>query len=71
MFDPRRDSQQIDVKSVGRVMKEIMEPGHAHLNPRSIDLIDPERWTRDIRDFQEQTQTSCIPELLQVRLPSR
>jgi hypothetical protein len=65
-----KDSQQSDIKALGRVMKEIMEPGDARVNPRKIELNRPEAWSQDIRDFQALTTTSSISELLQVSLVS-
>ncbi|KAF3481567.1 uncharacterized protein GIQ15_04326 [Arthroderma uncinatum] len=47
-----------DIKSVGWMMTEIMEPGTAYPNPESILLESPGKWSHDILDFQKNTEHS-------------
>ncbi|KAL4925803.1 kinase-like domain-containing protein [Aspergillus undulatus] len=65
LLEQHHGSEQIDIKSVGWIMTEIMEPGSALANPRSIHLASPDNWSSNIRHFQIQTQTQSAPELLQ------
>ncbi|KAL4993994.1 kinase-like domain-containing protein [Aspergillus recurvatus] len=65
LLEQHQGSEQIDIKSIGWIMAEIMEPGNAHENRRSINLERGEIWSNDIKHFQIQTQTLSVPELLQ------
>ncbi|RAQ76853.1 hypothetical protein COH21_008696 [Aspergillus flavus] len=53
-----------DVRSLGFIMMEIMEPETASSKPNVIVLMKPELWSREIRSFQSMTQQSSIDELL-------
>ncbi|EEP83050.1 predicted protein [Uncinocarpus reesii 1704] len=53
-----------DIKSVGWIMTEIMEPQTADLDPETIHLEKPEQWSREILGFQQDTEHSSIPQLL-------
>lgn len=52
--------------SLGFMMMELMEPETASGKPNMIVLMRPERWSREIRDFQTLTQRARIEELLGV-----
>ncbi|THC92166.1 hypothetical protein EYZ11_008381 [Aspergillus tanneri] len=54
----------MDIKAVGKVLTELMEPGTRY-STGSINLLEPEKWSQEIRDFRRQTDNSSILELLQ------
>ena len=47
-------------------MTEIMEPGTADVNRRTIHLGNINRWSENIIDFQRQTERLSIENLLKV-----
>ena len=69
MADNRRD----DVRSLGFVMMELMEPLTHMLNPRSTELKSPENWKDGfgIKDFLSATQYQPLEELKEVSSPTR
>lgn len=54
--------EQYDIRSIGFVMKEIMEPEDTRLD---LSLSYPGKWSDAIRDFLEKTRWSCTCVLLQ------
>ncbi|KAA8645058.1 uncharacterized protein ATNIH1004_009269 [Aspergillus tanneri] len=64
MLDRQRGSKEMDIKAVGKVLTELMEPGTRY-STGSINLLEPEKWSQEIRDFRRQTDNSSILELLQ------
>jgi serine/threonine protein kinase len=56
-----------DVKSVGRIIKEILEPGDSKKNPSSVALRNTDSGSDNIRTFISATQTSNLRNLLNVR----
>ncbi|KAL4780124.1 kinase-like domain-containing protein [Aspergillus varians] len=53
-----------DIRALGFMMMEIMEPDTASAKPNVIVLMRPERWSREIRNFQSVTQKFSLGELL-------
>jgi hypothetical protein len=56
--------QDSDIRGLGFMMMNIMEPESASVQPNVIVLMRPERWSRQIRSFQADTQRHSIRELL-------
>ncbi|KAL5359324.1 kinase-like domain-containing protein [Aspergillus floccosus] len=54
--------EQYDVRSVGFIMKETMEPENTEFN---LSLSNPGIWSDALRDFLQKTQWSCTCLLLQ------
>lgn len=67
LLDQRAGTEQEDVRGVGRILKEIMEPGDFKKNPDSRVLKHPADWSDHMRGFLAATQTSRLRDLLNVR----
>jgi len=59
------ESKQDDVRSLGFVMMELMEPTTYMLNPRSTELQTPEKWKdgSGIKGFLSATQSQSLEQL--------
>ncbi|KAE8407124.1 kinase-like domain-containing protein [Aspergillus pseudonomiae] len=64
LLERHQGSEQIDIRSLGWMMTEIMEPGTADANRRTINLEDTNKWSSNIIDFQRQTEKLPIEHLL-------
>ncbi|EAS29696.3 uncharacterized protein CIMG_13201 [Coccidioides immitis RS] len=64
MLSGSKDNPEIDTQSVGFVMREIMEPGHSYLNPKTFTLDKPEKWSLELLEFFEKTKNSTGTDLL-------
>lgn len=60
--------KQNDIRAVGWIMTEIMEPGNSYLNPNSLVLKNPRKWGGEILEFHKKTDAGSIPDLLSVSL---
>ena len=62
-----------DIKRIGTIMIELMEPVTSILDPSCMVLKDPEKWRDElgIKDFLAATQCSSLPQLKEVSLPSK
>ena len=62
-------TEREDVRSIGYIMMELMEPATSFGNSRTIDLKHPEEWKDNtgIKDFLAATQTVSREELCKVR----
>jgi hypothetical protein len=62
------ESRHDDVRSLGFVMMELMEPSTYLLHPRSAELKSPENWKDGfgIKDFLRATQNQSLEELKEV-----
>ena len=67
LLHQRTGTELDDVKSVGRVLKEVIEPGDFKKNPNSRVLKYPVDWSNHIRTFLAATQKSGLRDLLNVR----
>ncbi|EED21207.1 mitogen activated protein kinase kinase, putative [Talaromyces stipitatus ATCC 10500] len=63
------DNKVQDVKSIGRMIKEIIEPGDFKKNPSSMVLKNVDYGGDSIRTFMAATQSSNLRNLLNVRSP--
>ncbi len=63
------DSERNDVRSLGAIMMELMEPTTYILDAQSTKLKDSDRWKNSlgVEDFLAATQHKSLPELIQVR----
>ena len=61
-----------DIKRIGIIMVELMEPTTSILNPSSTVLKTPEKWRDElgIKDFLAATQRDSLAQLKTVSLPN-
>ena len=66
LFNP--DSERNDVRSLGAIMMELMEPTTYILDPQSTKLKDSDKWKNSlgVEDFLAATQHKSLQELKQV-----
>ena len=66
LFNP--DSERNDVRSLGAIMMELMEPITYILDPQSTKLKDSDKWKNSlgVEDFLAATQHKSLQELKQV-----
>jgi hypothetical protein len=69
LLHQRTGTEREDVKCVGRILKEVMEPGDFRNNPNSRVLKYPAEWSDHLRKFLAATQTSRLQDLQNVRCP--
>jgi hypothetical protein len=69
LLHQRTGTELEDVKCVGRILKEVMEPGDFKKNPSSRVLKYPADWSAHVRTFLAATQTSKLRDLQNVRCP--
>ena len=62
-FNP--DSERNDVRSLGAIMMELMEPTTYILDPQSTKLKDSDKWKNSlgVEDFLAATQRKSLQEL--------
>lgn len=60
---------QKDIRAIGLIMVELMEPETSMLYPNSITLQQPEVWNKNtgIKEFLAATETSSLDDLRNVR----
>lgn len=65
MFSIVSTTKQKDIRNVGTIMMEIMEPATFQENPESIVLHYPERWndSLEIKSFLSKIATSDLVQL--------
>ena len=61
---------QSNLKAVGAMLVELMEPATSLAAPGSIQLKTPERWGNDLNDFITLSATAMSKVLFQVSLLS-
>lgn len=64
------ERERVDVRAVGLMMIELMEPETSLRDPASLVLKNPEKWLEGwgIRDFLSSTGTARLEELIRVGL---
>ena len=71
-WDSSASSQeQQDVRSLGLVMVEMMEPGTSLEDPNTLILKGLRPWSGEIKSFLKKTENAGIKDMLQVCLTQR
>jgi hypothetical protein len=55
-----------DIKSIGNIMMELMDPATILLDSNSTVLREPDKWKAGIKDFLTATQYNSLPQLRRV-----
>jgi hypothetical protein len=61
---------QSDMFAVGNILRDMLEPDSALLDPMSVQLSRPDQTDGDAIDLLNRTLVSEIPQLLEVTKPS-
>jgi hypothetical protein len=64
---PSNSNKQQDIQAVGLIMLELMEPGTSSVKVKSINLRDPQKWSKDATSFLRKTfEAATVDSLLRV-----
>lgn len=63
-----KEMEQKDIQALGLIMMELMEPDTSMLNPETIILKDPEKWSKQtgIKAFLAAIETASLDSLRSV-----
>ncbi|KAI9773398.1 MAG: hypothetical protein M1840_007613 [Geoglossum simile] len=64
---PSSSNKEQDIQALGLIMLELMEPGTGLMQPRSITLTDPQKWSDEARSFLDKAfESAAADDLLKV-----
>jgi hypothetical protein len=64
---PSNSNKEQDIQALGLIMLELMEPETGLIQPRSITLTDPQKWSKEARGFLDRAfESATADDLLKV-----